>query len=256
MPAKLNYNMEVYFGLFGAITTAICVFTAAFLTPDFDFMKHYVSDLGSMQFKSLFSIGFVIGGSLGIPFFIYLERELIAIKESVRRLATGASIFTAVCVALVGIIPDDTYLEIFLIFHAFVASIAFIGSCIYITLYSYLMYKGPKSKLYTGPIFKKVLAYYGFSINIALVLFYITWSSIIEWILFILIFLWVVITGITLLEFRFFNIAGVYYRRGKFPEALERFEESLKILNELGIKEHPISETIKDNIEYLKKKVK
>lgn len=248
--------MEVYFGLFGAITTAICVFTAAFLTPDFNFTRHYVSDLGSMQFKSLFSIGFVIGGSLGIPFFIYLERELIAIKEIIRRLATGASIFTAVCVALVGIIPDETYLEIFLIFHGFVASIAFIGSCIYITLYSYLMYQGPKSKLYTGPIFKKLLAYYGFSINIPLILFYLTWSAIIEWILFILIFLWVILTAITLLEFRFFNIAGVYYRRGKFPEALQRFEDSLEILNKLDLKEHPIADTIKENIEYLKKKVK
>lgn len=256
MPERLNSNMEVYFGLFGAITTAICVFTAAFLTPDFDFTVNYVSDLGVMQFKSLFSIGFVIGGSLGIPFFIYLERELINVNHSIRRLATGASIFTAVCVALVGIIPDETYLEIFLIFHNFVASIAFIGSCIYITLYSYLMYKGPKSKLYTGPTFKKLLAYFGFSINIPLILFYMTWSSVIEWILFVLIFLWVVLTAITLLEFRFFNIAGVYYRRGKFPEALERFEESLKILNELNINEHPIAETIKENIEYLKKKIK
>jgi len=105
-------------------------------------------------------------------------------------------------------------------------------------------------------MFKKLLAYFGFSINIPLILFFMTWSSVIEWILFALIFVWVIITAITLLEFRFFNIAGVYYRRGKFPEALERFEESLKILNELNIKEHPIAETIKENIEYLKKKVK
>ena len=71
------------------------------------------------------------------------------------------------------------------------------------------MYKGPQSKLYTGPMFKKILAYFGFSINIPLVLFYMTWSAIIEWILFVLIFSWVVLTAITLLEFRFFNIAGV-----------------------------------------------
>ena len=68
--------------------------------------------------------------------------------------------------------------------------------------------------------------------------------------------MWVVITAITLLEFRFFNIAGIYYRRGKFPEALELFEDSLKILDELDLKEHPIAETIKENIEYLKKKIK
>jgi hypothetical membrane protein len=256
MPAKISYNMECYFGLFGALTTAICVITAAILTPGYDFTKYYVSDLGYLEFKSLFSIGFVIGGSLGIPFFIYLERELIDISESVRRLATGASIFTSVCVALVGIIPDKTYLDIFLVFHNFVASIAFMGSCIYITLYSYLMYRGPKTKLYTGPIFKKVLTYYGFSINIPLILFYLTWSAIIEWILFISIFVWVVATALTLLEFKFFNIDGVYYRRGKYPEALQRFEESLEILNNLNLGDQPIAKTIQENLEYLKKKVK
>lgn len=256
MPAKLNYNMECYFGLFGTIVTAICIFTAALLTPNYDFTKHYVSDLGSMRFKSLFSIGFVIGGSLGIPFFIYLERELTNISESIRRMATGASIITSVCIALVGIIPDETYIEIFLIFHNLIASIAFFGSCIYISLYSYLMYKGPKSKLYTGPVFKKLLSYYGFCINIPLILFYITWSAIIEWILFSCILIWVVATATTLLEFKFFNIAGVYYRRGKYPEALERFEESIEILNKLELGDHPIARTIKENIDYLKKKIK
>ncbi|TFG06163.1 MAG: DUF998 domain-containing protein, partial [Promethearchaeota archaeon] len=207
--------MECYFGLFGALITAICVFTAAFLTSNYDPRINYISDLGYLEFKSLFSIGFVIGGSLGIPFFIYLERELINISESIRRLATGASIITSVCVALVGIIPDNTYLEIFLIFHNLVASVAFIGSCVYISLYSYLMYQGPRTKLYTGPQFKKILAFYGFSINLPLVFFFATWSSLIEWILFILIFLWVILTATTLLEFKFFNLAGVYYRRGK-----------------------------------------
>jgi hypothetical membrane protein len=255
MPGKVNYNMEVYFGLFGAITTAVCIILAAFLTPDYDPRIYYISDLGYLEFKSLFSIGFVIGGSLGIPFFIYLERELINIRESIRRLATGASIFTSVCIALVGIIPDESYLEIFLIFHNLVASVAFLGSCTYITLYSYLMYMGPKVKLYEGPQFKKVLAYYGFSINIPLILFYITWSSLIEWILFFFIFGWVIATAITLLEFRFFNLAGVYYRRSKYPEALERFEEARDILNKLNLVNDPISKTIEENIEYLKNKV-
>jgi hypothetical membrane protein len=247
--------MECYFGLFGTIITAVCVFTAAYFTPGYSPTLHTVSDLGYGPAKSLFSIGFVVGGSLGIPFFIYLERELTNIKENIRRLATGASIFSSVCVALVGIVPDETYIEIFLRFHLFVASVAFIGSCIYITLYSYLMYKGPKSKLYSGPKFKKLLAYYGFSINIPLILFFTTWSPLIEWILFLFIFFWVLATAITLLEFRFFNIAGIYYRKGKYPEALKMFEDALDILNNLNLNDHPIAETLKENIDYLKTKV-
>ena len=141
MPAHLSHRMECYFGLVGAFITVICVFTAAILTPGYNPTIDTISSLGSRQFKSLFSIGFVIGGSLGIPFFIYLERELVNIKEGIRKLATGISILASVCIALVGIIPDETYLDIFLIFHAFVATIAFAGSGVYITLYSYWPYR-------------------------------------------------------------------------------------------------------------------
>ena len=82
-----------------------------------------------------------------------------------------------------------------------------------------------------------------------------TWSALIEWILFLSIFTWVVATAITLLEFKFFNIDGVYYRRGKYPEALQRFEESIEILDKLNLTDHPIAKTIQENIEYLKKRV-
>lgn len=256
MPTRLGYRMEVYFGLVGALTTAICAIVAAFLTPGYDPRLDTVSSLGYGIAKSLFSIGFVIGGSLGIPFFIYLERELENIKEIIRRIATGVSILTSTCIALVGIIPDETYLEIFLIFHFFVASIAFVGSGIYITLYSYLMYKAPKTKLYEGPKFKKILAYYGFCINIPLIIFLVSWSALIEWFLFFLIFTWVIATAITLLEFRYFNIAGIYYRKSKYPEALKRFQEASNILKGLNLDNDPIAKTLEENIEYLKTKVK
>lgn len=256
MPAKLGYRLECYFGLIGALILVSCVIVAAFLTPGYDPRVDTVSSLGYGIAKSLFSIGFVIGGSLGIPFFIYLERELENIKEVVRRLATGVSILTSTCVALVGIIPDETYIEIFLVFHVFVASIAFIGSGIYITLYSYLMYKAPKTKLYAGPKFKKVLAYYGFCINIPVVLFMVSWSAIIEWFLFFLIFTWVIASALTLLKFRYFNIAGVYYRKSKYPEALKRFQEASDILKSLNLDHDPIAQTLQENIEYLKSKVK
>jgi len=238
MPTKLthsilNHRMECYFALFGTIISVLCVISAVILTPGFDIRYNTISSLGFGRAKSLFSIGLVVGGCMNIPFFIYLEREFVNVKENLRRLATGTSIFTSVCIALSGIIPDETYLDLFIIFHGIVAAIAFTGSCVYITLYSILMHQGPKSKLYTGPAFKKFIAYYGISSNIPLIIYFITGSPLAEWVVFFFMVTWLLMTVITLLEFKFFNIAGIYYRKKQYPEALELFEESLKILNKL-----------------------
>jgi len=256
MPAKLNHRMEILFGFFGTVISASCVITAAFLTPGYDPRIHTISSLGYGQAKSLFSIGLVVGGAMGIPFFIYLERELVNIKENIRRLATGVSIFTAVCISLSGIIPDETYHDIFIAFHSFVASVAFTGSCLYITLYSILMYQGPKSRLYTGPDFKKKLAYFGLCVNIPLIVFFLTGSALAEWILYFLIVIWILATIIIVYEYKFFNIAGVYYKKKRYPDALRRFKEALAILTELDLEGHPIAKILRENIDYLQRKVK
>ncbi|MFX1448816.1 MAG: DUF998 domain-containing protein [Promethearchaeota archaeon] len=266
MVTKIEQRMEIFFGLFGVIIATIFLLGAVFFTPGYNPLKDTVSSLGYGKAKSLFSISFVVVGSLSIPFYIYLERELVNIREGIRRLATGISIFTSVCVALVGIIPDDTYWDIFLLFHNFVAWESFIGSSIYIVLYSILMHQGPTSKLYSGPSFKKYLAYFGFFIGFVLLvlafnsilLFFeinIISLALIEWVLTILISIWIIITALQLISFKFFNIPGVYYKRTQFPEALKMFEDAIQILNRLNLKDEPITETIKENIEFLKKQL-
>ncbi|MFX1529789.1 MAG: DUF998 domain-containing protein [Promethearchaeota archaeon] len=253
--AIIEQKMEVLFGLFGILTATTLLILAVFFTPGYSPLLKPVSSLGRGEAKSLFSISFVIAGSLSIPFFITLERELVNIKESIRRLATGVSIFSSVCIALVGIIPDETYIDLFLMFHGFVAWVSFVGTCFYIDLYSVLMYKGPQSKLYSGPKFKKALSYFGFSVSIILVLFLITREPLIEWILTSFMVVWILITAIQMISFKFFNIAGVYYKRTQFPEALRMFEEAMEILQRLELSQEPITETIQENIEYLKKKL-
>ena len=255
MTTRKDRRMEVLFGFFGTLFIAIVLPIAACLTPGYTPLKNTVSSLGEGQVKSLFSIGFVVAGSLLIPFFLYLERELVNIEDNVRRLATGVSVFTCVCIALVGIIPDETYIEAFLIFHAFVAVIAFTGSGIYIVLYSILMYQGPKSKLYKGPGFKKYLAYYGFVIGGVLILLLITLNPLIEWILTILIIIWVLITALQCIAFKFFNIPGVYYKRSQYPEALKLFEDAMDILDKLNLNDEPIAETLSENINFIKKEL-
>lgn len=262
MVAKSEDRMEILFGFFGTLASMILVITAAILSiPDgYSPLENSVSSLVEEDAKSIFSIGFVIGGSLSIPFYIYLEKELINIKESVRRVATGVSIFTCVCIALVGIIPDKTFWPIFVLFHGFVAVVSFAGSAIYIVLYSYLMYRAPKAAMYEGPRFKKYLAYFGFSIGGTLIVLLITilldiFNPIIEWILTILIYLWIALTAIHLMSYKFFNIPGAYYKRSQYPEALKKFEDALQILDTLDLSEEPISGTLKENIDFLRKRM-
>ncbi len=249
-------RMEVLFGFFGALFILVMLPITILFTPGFNPLESYVSNLGEGSAKTLFSIGFVVCGSLLIPFYIYLERELVNIEENIRRLATGISIFTNVCIALVGIIPDETFRFAFGAFHTFVALVSFIGSSIYIVLYSILMYKGSKSKIYKGPAFKKYLAYFGFLVGVMLILFFTTRYPLIEWILAILIISWVLITAIQCISFTFSKIPGVYYKRSQYPEALKLFEDAIQVLNNLEMGDEPITETLKENIDFIKSEMK
>ncbi len=252
MVAIKESRMEVLFGFFGALFILIILPITILLTPGYSPLEMTVSMLGEGEAKTLFSIGFVVCGSLLIPFYIYLERELVNIQENIRRLATGVSIFTNVCIALVGIIPDETYKTAFGAFHTFVALVSFIGSSIYIVLYSILMYQGPKSKMYKGPAFKKYLAYYGFLVGFMFVLFFTTQHPLVEWILSILIITWVLITAIQCISLKFSKIPGVYYKRSQYPEALKLFEDAIQVLEKVELGDEPIMETLKENIEFIK----
>jgi len=256
MEHKIEHKMESMFGLLGISIALIFILTSAILTPNYNPSINTVSSLGEGVAKTLFSIGFVLAGSFGIPFYIQLERELINIKESIRRLATGVSIFSCVCIGLVGIIPDESQPDLFFAFHAFVAAGSFGGTSAYIGLYSYLMYKGGSSISYTGPKFKRYLSYLGLVIVILFFVLLFSFHPTIEWILAILIIIWILITSIQMLSFKFFNIPGVYYRKANYPKALNKFEQAFEILNNLELTDEPIMRTLEENISFLKDKLK
>ncbi|MHA1239825.1 MAG: DUF998 domain-containing protein [Promethearchaeota archaeon] len=256
MEYKIDHKMESMFGLLGIIIALSFIITAAILTPNYNPLLNTVSSLGAGIAKTLFSIGFVLAGSFGIPFFIQLERELINIKESIRRLATGISILSCVCIALVGIIPDESNLDLFLAFHYFVAFVSFAGTSTYIGLYSFLMYKGGSSINYNGPKFKRYLSFLGLVIVIVFLFLSFYFQPIVEWILTIFIIIWILITSIQMLSFKFFNIPGVYYRKANYPKALNKFEQAFEILNQLELTDEPIMKTLEENISFLKNKLK
>ncbi len=261
MVTQSENKMEVLFGLFGVLASLTMLIITIILTPNFNPVIHSVSSLARGEMRALFSISLTVGGSLSIPFYIYLERELRNIKEPIRRMVTGVSIFSCVCVAFVGIVPESfgSYEDFFDGFHAFVAAVSFIGSTIYIGLFSILMLYVPKAKMYKGPVFKNFIAYFGITIGILVILLLIAFQlhilvmPLIEWMVTICIFSWIILMALQLVSYKFFNIPGMYYKRAQYPEALKRFEDALEVLGNLDMTDEPITETLKENIEFLKK---
>ena len=253
MVAIKESRMEVLFGFFGALFILIILIITIFLTPGYSPVTDTISMLGMDVAQSLFSIGFVVAGSLLIPFYIYLKNELVYLEDNIRRIATGIAIFSNMCIALVGILPpaDNAFMDVFQVFHNFVAVVSFVGSSIYIVLYSILMYLGPKSTMYKGPEFKKYLAYYGFFIGILLVLLIITINPLIEWIFAISILIWILITALQCISFKFSKIPGVYYKRSQYPEKMKLFKDAIQVLKNLEMDDEPIMKTLEENIEFI-----
>ena len=114
---RFRGKMECFFGLIGVSFAGTFIIVSAILTPNYSPLYNTVSSLGQGIAKTLFSIGFVTAGSLGIPFYIYLESTLVGHDRNLRRFTTGIAIFTCLCIAFVGILPDPDYPGTFALFH-------------------------------------------------------------------------------------------------------------------------------------------
>ena len=104
-------KIECLFGFCGVILTSFLIALAVFNHPDFNILYTQVSDLGNGPAKAFFSTGFVVGGCLAIPFFIYFEKNVlrkITIDESLKvfgkikvvKLTRGGAIFLSILSSL------------------------------------------------------------------------------------------------------------------------------------------------------------
>ena len=186
-------KLECFFGLAGVSFALTFIILAAFFTPGYNPLFNTVSSLGKGIAKTLFSIGLVTSGSLTIPFILYLEKTLLGINEFVRRLATGVAIISSVSVALVGILPDPDYPDLFIIFHGIVAMNAFVGSVATICLYTYLMMHSKEYKIY------HIIIGYVSGLELILLAKPLL-NPFIEWVLTINIMLWIMLTSIKLMK--------------------------------------------------------
>lgn len=185
-------KIECFFGVIGVSFAIVFIILAALVTPGYNPLEDTVSSLGTGIAKTLFSIAFVSSGSLTIPFILYLEKTLIGLNEFVRRIATSVAIISSVSVALVGILPDPDYPDVFMLFHGIVALNAFIGSAATICLYTYLMKRSNEYKVYHIII--------GYTTGLELFLLTITlFNPLIEWILVVNIMIWIFITSTRLI---------------------------------------------------------
>lgn len=56
-------------------------------------------------------------------------------------------------------------------------------------------------------------------------------------------------------SFKFSKIPGIYYKRSQYPEKLKLFKDAIQVLENLELKDEPIMETLKENIEFIKKEM-
>ncbi len=177
----------------------------------------------------------MVGGILLIPFYVYLEKVLLNVKDNVRGITTAVAIFTNACVAGVGVPPDPRNIAVFQAFHAFVSIGGFLGSSILIVFYSIMMHRSSKPIKSQGPIFKKYLVFFGIFIGVLLTIFLITRYNMLEWIVGALIVFWVLITAIQGISFKFSKTHGIYYKKSQNPEAMQLFKDQIQILDHLEI---------------------
>lgn len=182
---KLKNKMEYLFGLAGLIISIIFLIAAIIYDGNYNPLYRAVSSLAEQGGKTLFSIGFIIAGSLAIPFYIKLEKSLVlkGRRDNIRRIATAISIVSCVAIGLIGVIPDENFPVEFAAFHITMAITSFVGTSIYIGVFSLTMLLNPKYNLFI-PIL-------GFLAITFLGLLAIFRYAIIEWILTILIFIWI-----------------------------------------------------------------
>lgn len=181
---KTEDKMEYVFGFIGIIVLALALTLAiCYDGHDYNIFTRSISSLGNYNGRFFFSMGFVTAGCLGIPFYIKLEKSLMGVNEVIRRIATGISILSCLGIALVGVIPIAEFPHSFLLFHGFIAFMAFILSSVYIGLYSYLMLKDGD--------YSFMIPVLGILSVLALLVLLITMTPVVEWILFGVMFLWI-----------------------------------------------------------------
>ena len=174
-----------FYGLI-SISLAIIIVTLSYMNfPGYNIVYNDVSVLGIGPGLSapLFNIGIILTGVFDIPFFIYLGKILQQEKDDKKlpKRTIYLSIIGCFSLSLVGCFPVIN--RVWGIIHATLEGIFFITSLVFLILFSRMMLNDKR--------FSRIHAYLGFIVA-GLIGFYLaTRWSIVEWIVFFAMGLWI-----------------------------------------------------------------
>jgi uncharacterized membrane protein len=181
------------FGYLSVLAFIIGDIIAAFFIPGYNIHTNMISDLGVGPGGIFFSLGIIISGVLSIPFIYYLMQQLdLSKKNKYLRVGLIASwIVSLISYILVGFFPGDPDLGIIFLIHGMTAVISWISGVVYTSIIGYIMLKDDR--------FSTFQALSSFFIVLAVIIFFITWLPLFEWIISISLGVWFIINASYLL---------------------------------------------------------
>lgn len=181
------------FGYLSILVFIVGDIIAALFIPGYNIHTNMISDLGVGPGGIFFSLGIILSGILSIPFIYYLMQQLdLSKKNKYLRFGLKASwIISLITYILVGFFPGDPGLGVIFLIHGMTAVISWISGVVYTSIIGYFMFIDDR--------FSRFQALSSFFIAIAVIIFFITWLPLFEWIISISLGVWYVINASYLL---------------------------------------------------------
>jgi len=171
--------------LYGLFSFGISIFThllGVLLYPNYDITKMAISFLGDGYGGTIYRLGLILAGVIGIPFCVYMGKSFNNDNsiEPIRKIALIGSIIYCISLIFIGCFWRGNYVVSFI--HGLFAFLCWVDGLIFISLFSVLMLKDER--------FPKSIAYFGFIVAGTFLLHLSILSSITQWIMTLSIMLW------------------------------------------------------------------
>ncbi|MHA1458653.1 MAG: hypothetical protein ACTSQR_03215 [Promethearchaeota archaeon] len=187
----VNFIPRPYYGLLSAFAGLGGDVIAIALFPGYNF-NHMISALGTGPGAIYFNIGTIFSGIFALLFYLYLI-EVIGEETNdpkLQRVGRFFAINSCIFFSLVGIFPTSTNMVLFVL-HGTVALISWFSAIIYLSIFSKLIFK--------NKILPKFFGYLGLITAGTIVVFLLTWIPIIEWIMALVITVWIILPSVYML---------------------------------------------------------
>ncbi|MHA2288906.1 MAG: hypothetical protein ACXABG_08965 [Promethearchaeota archaeon] len=153
-------------------------------------LNRMISVLGTGPGGVFFNIGTILSGIFALLFYLYLIKLIGANDPKLFRAGRFFAINSCVFFSLVGIFPSSRNLIIFVL-HGTFALLSWLSAIIYLGIFSYLIFK--------NKIISKFFGYLALITGISIIVFLLTWIPLIEWIMALLVSIWITSISIYLL---------------------------------------------------------